>query len=161
MTELGSMTSARRPMKVLFVGLQYEYGDPKRGFAFEYQNLYLCMREIFEDAQLFDFYSLFIDKGKEAMNQELLALVKRERPDLTIFALYLDEFIPEVVEELKNYTTTVSYFFDDDWRVKFAEAWAPRFHYFTSPRTNTLRRHRDRGFTNVIYSPFGYNHFIY
>jgi spore maturation protein CgeB len=154
-------TAARKALNVTLVALQYEYGDPNRGLSYEYQNLYLCLKEIFPGAKLFDFYTPFVEKGKEAMNRELLEMVKRERPDLTIFALYTDQFIPEIVEEMKTYTTTLCYFFDDDWRVEFAEAWAPRFHYFTSPRTHTLRRHRDRGFTNVIYSPFGYNHFVY
>ena len=153
--------TVRRPLKVMLVALLHEYGDPKRGYSYEYQNFYLCLKEVFEDAQLFDFYPLFIAEGKEAMNQALRRLIERERPDLTIFALYGEEFIPEVIEELKNYTTTVCYFFDDDWRLEFANAWAPRFHYFTTPRTATLRRYRERGYEGVIYSPFGYNHFVY
>lgn len=147
-------------MKLMMVALYYDYGQGRRGLSYEYNNPYLCLKELFDDVRFFDYYSLFLAKGKAHMNAALLETIKSERPDLAIFPLYQDEFDPEAIEELKTHTTTLAYFFDDAWREAFAEAWAPRFCYFTTPRTSSLRRHLEKGHRNVIYPPFGLNHFI-
>ena len=156
-----SPISVPRPLKVVLVALYYEYGRPERGLSYEYHSFYLCLQKIFEQVQFFDYYSLFLEKGKNAMNDTLLAFIQSEKPDLTIFALYQDEFRPEVIVELKDYTTTLCYFFDDLWRVEFADFWAPHFHYVTTCSTSCLRRYTELGYKQVIYSPFGYNHFIF
>lgn len=151
---------SQRSLKVLFVGLYYDYGQPQRGLSYDYNNLFLPLKELFTDVQFFDFYKIIREQGQEVMNNALLTAVQAAKPDMVIFPLFGEEFLPQMIEKLKQHTTTLCYFFDDDWRSEFAERWAPRFSYFTTPRTGTLRRYRDRGFTNVLYSPFGYNHFV-
>jgi spore maturation protein CgeB len=152
--------SPSRPLRVVLAALYWEYGQKERGLSYEYYNLYLSLKQIF-DVHFFDFYTLLLDKGKEEMNRQLLALIKRERPDLAIFALFQEEFIPEVIEELKQYTTTLGYFFDDMWRIEYAKRWVPRFNYVTTSNTNCLRRYRAWGFDHAIFSPFGYNPVIF
>jgi spore maturation protein CgeB len=149
------------PPRVLLAALYWRYGEKHRELlSFEYYNMYLTLKEMY-DTHFFDFYSIMLEKGKEAMNQELLTVVKRERPDAAIFALYKEEFIPEVIEELKQYTTTVCYFFDDMWRREFADRWTPHFHYVTTASMHRLRQYREMGYPTAIYSPFAFNERVY
>jgi len=156
----GDLAFPSEPLRVVLAALYWDYGQKQRGLSYEYCNLYLCLKEMF-DVHFFDFYGRMLEKGKQEMNRELFALVEEKRPDLVIFALFQDELIPEIIEELKRYTTTFGYFFDDSWRIDYVKRWTPRFNYVNAVTTSALRRHKDWGYENVIYSPLGYNHFMY
>lgn len=148
--------------KILLVGMLYDYGIKERGYSYDYYNMYDTLKNMFgEKALFFDFLTLFQEKGKELMNRQLLEYIKKEKPDLAIFSLYRDEFIPEVLEELKKYTKTLCYFWDDQWRIKFCTYWAPYFNYITTPDFNGIKKWGERGIKNVIYSPFGCNHHLW
>lgn len=159
-SERGETEVDLKSVRVILAVLYWNYGRPQTGHSFEYYNLYLTLREMC-DTKLFDFHSIMLEKGKEAMNRELLALVKRERPDIVIIALFTDQFLPEVIEELKQYTRTVCYFFDDGWRIDYSNAWVPHFHHVTTTSTHRLRLYREAGHHHVIYSPPGFNEAIY
>lgn len=148
----------RLPLRVAMIALYYDYGRPSRGPSYEYINIYLSLKELYEEVLFFDYYKIYAEKGRQAMNQAVLDFVRSEKPDLTIFTMFEDgEFIPEIVASLQEYTTTLSYFFDDVWRMKFAEEWAPHFNYFTTPSISRVLRYRDLGYRNYFYSPYGYN----
>jgi spore maturation protein CgeB len=159
-SETLSPTVGRLPIKIVYVANYYEYGQKERGPSGEYYQVYSSLKEVFQEVHFFDFYALYEEKGKEAMNAELLSFIQREQPDLTIVSLYKDEFIPEVVEQLRKHTTTLVYFYDDTWRKSFSLFWARHFDFFTTTSTSALRIYRDMGLTHAIYSPFGYNHIL-
>jgi spore maturation protein CgeB len=148
-------------MKVLVVCLVDDYGDPNRGLSFEYFNIYMGMRQIADEVLLFDFYKVLRERGQVAMNRELVEIVRRERPDVALFALFKDEFLADALDEVRKHTTSVAYFFDDDWRRDFIKRWMPHFDFFTTPRRPSYRRYLADGVANAIYSPFGYNPEIY
>jgi spore maturation protein CgeB len=95
------------------------------------------------------------------MNEELLALIRARRPLMTIFVPSNDEFIPDIIGLINNYTTTVAYLFDDVWRVEYSKFWAKHFDYVTTSDVNGVKRWRDLGLTNFIYSPFATNPKMY
>ena len=148
--------------KILLVSMLYDYGIKERGYSYDYYNMYDTLKHMFgENALFFDYMTLFQEYGKKRMNEQLLEYVKKEKPDLAIFSLYTDQFIPEVLDKVRQYTKTLCYFWDDQWRINFATFWARYFDYITTPDFNGVRKWRERGFNNVIYSPFGCNHFFY
>jgi spore maturation protein CgeB len=147
--------------KVVVACSLYDYGKPERGFSFEYYNLYLAMKEVVSEVVLFDFYGTFVQHGKEGMNRALVELLKQERPDVTLVALFGDEFTTEGLKEARKYTTTVAYFFDDIWRREFVARWVPHFDHFTTSSWGMYRRYQAAGLLGVIHSPFGYNGTIY
>ena len=149
------------PVKVVVACCKYDYNKPERGLSFEYYNLYLAMQNVASEVILFDFGTLHRERGQEEMNRALLEMLERERPDVTLFALYLDEFIPTVVEDARRYTTTVAYFFDDIWRREFVAKWVPYFDRFTTPSWGMYQRSQAAGLPGPVYSPFGYNSAIY
>jgi len=148
-------------MKVIVVAMLYDYGIEERGYSYEYYNFYQPLKEMYGDVRMFDFMTLFKQEGKQSMNQELLHLVKESRPDLVMFSLYTDQFIPEMVDDLRRYTKTLCFFHDDGWRVEFSRFWARRFDWFTTTDSHRVQEYRYLGYDNAMHFPYACNPAIY
>jgi len=148
-------------MKVLVVYMQYDYGVPARGLSGLDYYFVQPLANVADSVITFDFMAELHKVGRERMNQALLDTVRRERPDITLVSLYTDQFIPEIIREINKHTITVAYLFDDTWRVTHSRFWAHQFSFVTTSDVNGVRRFRDAGFTNVVYSPFGCNTNVY
>lgn len=148
-------------MKILLVCMRYDYGDPSRGHSYEYYNFYESLRSLGHEVTLFDYMTEMQVLGKAGMNQKLLGMVQETRPALTMFSLYTDQFEPEVVQQLRNYTKTLCFFHDDTWRVEYSLFWARHFDFFTTPDIYGERRYAARGLSNAIHFPFGCNEQLY
>lgn len=109
----------------------------------------------------YDFMGRYMKIGREAMNLELLETIKLEKPYITLFVPYQNEFIPSIIDEMNNYTITVGYNFDDTWRIGYSQLWAGHYRFVTTSATNGIYVWRDRGFSNFIYSPFACNHEVF
>jgi spore maturation protein CgeB len=147
--------------RVLFVASLYNNGIEAHGLSYEYYNLYKPLEQAVGNVETFDFMQKAHDLGRQRMNESLLEVVKRDRPQFVLVVPFMDEFEPGMMDELKKYTTTVAYFFDDMWRREYSEFWAPHFTYVTTSDVNGVRRFGEAGSANAIYSPFGCNHEIF
>ncbi len=143
--------------------MKFDYGQENRGFSYEYVNLYGPLQDVLgtENVQIYDFYTRYKSLGKTGMNAELLATVKEEKPDVTLFCLFEEEFDEKIVSELKSYTKTIAYFFDDPWRQKFVRKWIKHFDWFSTPDYYMYQTYLMEGIKNVIHSPFGFNENLY
>ncbi|MGE5364448.1 MAG: glycosyltransferase [Bacteroidota bacterium] len=150
-------------MKILAVLMKYDYGIETRGYSFEYNNVYMPLSDVFgsENVLLFDFMHEIKVLGRDGMNKKLLETVRTEKPDAAVFCLFEDEFDPATVEQLKEYTATAAYFFDDPWRQKYVRQWIPHFSYFSTPDYYMYLQYKSEGISNVVYSPFGFNTKVY
>jgi spore maturation protein CgeB len=150
-------------MKAVIVLMQYDYGKKERGYSYEYYNVFLPFSNVLgkENVLLFDFYSEFLSKGKQVMNKNLLNFITAEKPDITVFCLFENEFDEKIISELRSHTKTVAYFFDDPWRQKYVRHWIKYFDFFTSPDYYTYKGYALDGINNAIYSPFGFNGEVY
>lgn len=148
-------------MKILLVCMEHDYGDPRRGHSYEYVNFFLSLRDLGHEVVLFDYMTELAQIGKAAMNQKLLSIVQSIRPDLAMFSLYTDQFVPETVKQLGQYTRTLCFFHDDTWRVEFSQFWARQFDYFTTPDVYGEARYAALGLPNAIHFPFGCNEAVY
>lgn len=148
-------------MKILLVCMQYDYGEPARGYSYEYYNFFLSLQALGHNVTLFDYMGELKTLGKEGMNQRLLALASETRPDLAMFSLYTDQFEVETVEQLRQYTRTLCFFHDDTWRVEFSQFWARHFDYFTTPDVYGIRKYAALGLPTAIHFPFGCNENLY
>lgn len=148
-------------MKVLIVSMLYDYGDKSRGLSGSQYYFEQPIERVVDQTLSFDFMTEFHERGRQGMNQALLELVQRERPDVTLVVPYTDQFIPEIIRQINQYTTTVAYLWDDPWRVAYSRHLAGHFAFVTTSDINGVHRFREAGFNNVIYSPFGCNHRIY
>ncbi len=150
-------------IKALAVLMQHDYGVKERGPSFEYLNIYLPLCDIFgkENVLLFDFFDENKKNGKEAMNKKLYELAASEKPDVSIFCLFENEFYEQTITEIRNYTKTIAYFFDDPWRRDYVTKWRKHFDYFTTSDYYMLKRYELENIQNVIFCPFGFNASIY
>lgn len=133
--------------------------DP--GTSYEFHNFLKPLEKLGCGVVPFDFLAQMGALGREGMNRELLETVRREQPQLVMFVPHTDQFIPEIVDEINRQAITLGYFFDDMWRIEYSRFWARHFKFVTTSDVNGLRKFRDAGFTNVIYSPFACNHEVY
>ena len=150
-------------MKIAAILMQNDYGIRERGFSYEYINILLPLKDVFGEGNVvhFDFYNEFRNSGKEMMNKNLKAFIQNEKPDVALFCLYEDEFDPDVLDELREITRTVVYFFDDPWRQSFVKKWTKHFTFFSTPDYYMFNKYKLEGIQNVFFTPFGFNVNIY
>lgn len=148
-------------MKILLVCMQYDYGEPSRGYSYEYYNFYKSLLQIGHEVQLFDYMTELKQLGKTHMNRKLVELAKEYRPHLALFSLYTDQFKVETVEQMRNFTTSLCFFHDDTWRVEYSKFWAQHFDFFTTPDIYGEQKYIRLGMRNAIHFPFGCNERLY
>jgi spore maturation protein CgeB len=148
-------------MKILLVCMEYDYGDPARGKSYEYYNFYLSLQTLGYDVTLFDYMSEMNALGRSSMNEKLLTITAKIRPDVAMFSLYTDQFEPEIVDQLRQHTRTLCFFHDDTWRVEFSKFWARHFDFFTTPDVCGVKKYAVFGMPNTIYFPFSCNERLY
>lgn len=84
-----------------------------------YQNWYLPLRDTFDRVISFDTAQNYFRYGKIKMNNLLLNMIAKEKPDYVLFLLIYDEIDPLIFREIKKIspnTITLNIFSDDDWR---------------------------------------------
>jgi len=133
--------------------------DPAK--SYEYHNFQKPLEKMGYDILPFDFTEEMQDLGREEMNRKLLYTVKENRPDVVIFVPQNDQFVPEIVDEIGKFTITFGYLFDDVWRVEYSRFWARHFNFVSTSDVNGVRKFREAGVTNAIYSPFACNTSVY
>lgn len=151
-------------MRILYVGMKYDYGKPEQGLSFEHCNFYDSLHSMGHDILYFDFMSLARERGREWMNRRLLDVAKAERPELMFTFLFADELDKEAVGKISDSpdTTTLNWFADDHWRFeKFSSHWATCFNWVTTTATSALPKYEQLGYRNVIKTQWACNHFFY
>jgi len=154
-------------MKILHIGMKYDYGNQDKGFSYEYYNFHdtlVRMNGGEHDVVHFPFDEVMKDVGRDEMNKKLLETVRREKPDLCFFAIFNDEIKKKTIKEIteKGNTVTYNWFSDDQWRfVNYSKHWAPLFHWVSTTHSKAPEKYKKMGYKNVIKTQFGCNQFIY
>ncbi len=152
-------------MKVLYIGLKYDYGFPARGPSFEQTNFWhtlSCMRGI--QLHSFHFDDVMRAAGREEMNRRLIDAVNEVEPDVCFFALFTDEIRQETIRTItaRVGTVTFNWFSDDHWRFEsFSRYWASLFHWVVTTDASAVEKYRAIGCERVILSQWACNHFLY
>lgn len=151
-------------MRILYVGMKYDYGKPEQGYSFEHYNFYDSLINMGHDIIYFDFMTLMQQHGKEWMNNKLLEVVKNEKPDLMFTVLFTEELDKKVVREISDNSDTVTFnwFCDDHWRFdNYSQYWAPCFNWVSTTAKSALPKYESKGYDHVIKSQWGCNPFLY
>ncbi len=149
-------------MKILYVALKYNYGQPSQGYGFEHYNFYHALVRMGHDILYFDM--MLMQHGRESMNQRLLEVAKREKPDLMFTVLHTNELEQSVVREISENsdTVTLNWFCDDQWRFdNYSRYWAPCFNGVITTAPSALPKYAHLGYSGVIKSQWACNHFLY
>jgi spore maturation protein CgeB len=151
-------------LKVLFVSLRWDYGDPSRGNSFEYENLWDALRRKDGiEARFFGFDEVAASAGASGMNDALVRFGTEWNPDIVFCFLFKDEIQPETLHRLRALpgTTTLNWFADDHWRFQdFSRHWAPLFDWVVTTDARAVARYRAIG-VDAIHSQWGVNQHVY
>ena len=145
-------------MKIICSILRYDYGDRSLGNSFEYDQFYLFLKEAYRDVTLFGFDDALDGSKKQKVNSDLIELVKKERPDLVFFFLYTDQFIPDVLNEIRKYTKTINWFADDKWRFdSFSKHWCRYFDHVVTTDPDVVGKYKEAGYAGAVLSQWAIN----
>lgn len=154
-------------MKILYVALKYDYGNPQRGFSFEHYNFYDSLKRMNNKENkviYFPFDEIIQKFGRDKMNAKLSEVVEENKPDLCFFVLFEDEFKKEVIKKIteSKKTITFNWFCDDHWRFyNFSKYYAPCFHWISTTDSQAKEKYHKIGYKNVIKTQWACNHFLY
>lgn len=148
-------------VKILYVALKYNYGQPSQGYSYEHYNFYHSLIHMGHDILYFDM--MLMQHGRESMNQRLLEIARREKPDLMFTVLHTTELEQSVVKEISESsdTITLNWFCDDHWRFEnYSRYWAPCFNWIVTTAPSALPKYAHLGYSSVIKSQWASNHFL-
>lgn len=151
-------------MRILYVAMKHDYGDRRRGESFEHHNFYETLVRLPGHAiTYFPFDEVSLSKGNREMNRALLQAVDKVKPHLVFCVLFTDEIAPQTLRAIgREGAVTFNWFTDDHWRfVNFSRHWAPLFGWVATTDAEAVPRYRRMGYTNVIKTQWGCNHFTY
>ena len=141
-------------MKILLNAMKYDYGDPKRGFSFEYETFHKTMVDSGYEVFLFDFMTICKEKGKEEMNKLLLEAVEKEKPDMVFTILYADEFLPATLRKIRDdHGRSIAWMCDDKWRWNdFGGKICKNFNYTVTTDPDSIWKYESIGYKGAILS---------
>ena len=151
-------------MRILYVGMKYDYGKPEQGLSFEHCNFYHSLTHLGHDIIYFDFMTLLQNHGREWINRRLSEVARSEKPDLMFTILFSDQLDREVVRNVTEQgdVTTINWFCDDHWRFEnYSRSWAPCFSWVVTTAMSALSKYDEIGYRNVIKSQWACNSFLY
>ncbi len=145
-------------MKIVYAGVESENYNPLRRPSFEYGNFYLSLKSIPGVSVIEYPYEQIVTLGKKKFNEDLLDLVRREKPDIFFAFMFTDELAPAVLEKIKQLTTSVAWFADDHWRIwNYSRHYARHFTWAVTTWSRAPEIYERYGIKNIIRSQWACN----
>jgi len=151
-------------MKLLYVAPKYDYGKYERGFSFEHYNFFDTLLNMGNDIIYFDYMDILKKVGKPQMNDLLLDVFRKEKPDLMFVFLFEYELDPKIISQISKSgkAVTLNWFADDHWRFdNYSRYWAPHFNWIVTTDFEAISNYQSTGYENAILSQWACNHFLY
>ena len=152
-------------MKILYVATKYDYGKPELGFSYEHYNLYDTLVKMDGGSNKVIYFpadEIGKREGERGLNEGLLKMIYRERPDLAFFCYGGTSIKKETIKEIGKRAITLNWFYDDHWRFdNYSRYWGPLYHWVATTDPLAVKKYRKIGYQNAIFSPQGCNHYFY
>jgi spore maturation protein CgeB len=150
-------------MKILYVAMADDYGDPARGPSFEETNFRSALEGMGHELVPFDFMAEMHEHGKGEMNRRLLAAAEAASPDLSFFMIFEDQITPETIRGVgRSAGPTLNWFADDHWRFdRFSRHFAPAFDWCVTTDRDSLPKYEAIGYDRAILSQWACNRYAY
>lgn len=152
----------QKKVKVLYLGMQWDYGIRERGTSFEHDNFYPAMQQWdrIREFEHFDFVEIGRAHGVPRMSEMLYERVQKFEPD-AIFGVWFDEHHDprrEMIDKIRKTTPTkvISWFCDSFYRYDtFDRRWADHVDWCVCCSTGGYNKYIRDGLQNkVIKSQF-------
>jgi spore maturation protein CgeB len=140
-------------MKILFTGSEYDRYDISRGHSFEYNNFYGALKKMHGVEVTYASFQDILTLGKQGFAEKLIAQVEREKPNFVFVFMYTDELSPETIRRIREKTTVLGWFSDDQWRFNnYSRHYATSFSWVATTYSKAPERYYALGQKNVIRS---------
>jgi spore maturation protein CgeB len=149
------MTHNNKKIKLLYLGLYYDYGIPKQGLSFEEYNFHEALKNHPDvDVSHFDFSLIAKQLSSDEMNGLLARLTKEVHYDALFYVLFQDDVDKDVMKQIsRSDTVTIGFGCDDHWRFDdFSRYWAPCFNWWVTTADSAIGKFKGIGYENVIKS---------
>ncbi len=151
-------------MRILYVGMRNEYGDPARGPSFEEMNFRGALEAMGHDLTAFDFMTRGLERGFEQMREDLVELAGRCEADLIFAFPFSTELDAPTIEDAGQAAgcPTVGWFADDHWRfAELTRRLAPAFDLCVTTDADSVARYGELAGTRVLLSQWACNQHVY
>jgi spore maturation protein CgeB len=150
-------------MRILYVAMADDYGDPSRGPSFEETNFRSALEGMGHEVIPFDFMAEQREHGRRGMNRRLLGRAEEVEPEVSFFVLFEGEIDPETIRGVSRAGgPTLNWFADDHWRFdRFTRHYAPALDWSVTTDRDSLPRYTAIGYENVILSQWACNRYAY
>src|SRR5207244_4946381 len=85
-----------KALKILYVAMKHDYGQPERGYSFEHHTFFDGLSALGHELIYFDFMSLLDEFGPAEMNRHLFDVAQGEKPHLIFTVLFKDDLDPAI-----------------------------------------------------------------
>ncbi len=152
-----------KKLNILYLGMQYDYGDRNRGESFEHANFYPALKEWNQTGTFnhFDFVDLGKQHGIKQMSEMLWKTVGSIEPDV-MFSVFFDENHDPLKSTIKDISTTtktktIGWFCDSHFRYdNFDKPWAYNLNHCVTTSATAYQRYVQDGFgEKIIKSQWG------
>lgn len=140
-------------MKIMFVDLEFDYGDSTRGINTIGQLGFKTSFEKLGHQVVSFYYDSYLKNRLPELQIDLIKKADEEKPDLIFFILFRDQFTKETLQYLKSKYKTLNFFGDDSWRFdSFTRDFAPCFTHTMTSDKFSIPKYHDMGMKNVMLS---------
>ena len=107
--------------------------------------LYEPLKKIFSKAIIYDYVKRITEIGVKSMNEEIIALVMKERPKYVLWTSWKYDIQESTLEMIrKEGSIVVGWFFDDEWRFDdYSKWWIPYLDYVVTNAIEAVPRYRE------------------
>lgn len=153
---------SKKPL-ILYIASRYNYGDPTRGLGYEHYNFYNTFLRLGYSFIYFDYDRIAKNLGARRMSLMLREVVYNYQPEFLFYFHYRDLVNHSVWREISNELSvnTIIYLADDFWRHKLTRPIWSLFNVIVTLDKDAYSERIKEGFSNVFFSQWGINPFIY
>lgn len=135
--------------KILTVLLKWDYGQESRGLSGDKLWFFDSFEKLCRQVVPF-WYDQYLDNLPK-LQEDLLATVEHERPDLLFFLMFKDQFQFDTLDTLKTLTKTIAWFGDDTWRFDgYSSRYAPHFTYALTTDPWSVCKYKQLGVEAIL-----------
>ncbi|MFC2040821.1 glycosyltransferase [Chloroflexota bacterium] len=109
--------------------------------------LYKPLQETFSKAIVYDYLKRIIQIGIKAVNEEIINLVRKERPKYVLWASWRYDVLESTLDAIRREgSIVVGWFFDDEWRFdNYSKWWIPHLDYCVTNSIEAVPKYRELG----------------
>jgi len=108
---------------------------------------YEPLKRIFSRVIVYDYIERLLEKGFKGINEELVELVKKEKPKYIIWPSVNYEFLESTFDKIRELgTKIIGLFFDDEFRFdKYSKYWIPHLDFCVTNCEEVLEKYKKLG----------------